>query len=98
MFESFYPNPNPEIAGLESRKDIFTNSYIDEGDEDYVKVMTELKTRDKFRTGITTLIGAMLRKQHCLELAACSFGEHLQSFAAKDVLLMYVLMECWRIC
>ncbi len=91
VFESVYPDPNPMISGLgpTSRKDILSNvEYFDEENEDLVKIVTEIKTRNSFRSGITTLIGALLQKQQCLELAACTLGEHLKEFAAKDVVLM----------
>ena len=43
--------------------------------------------QNKFRSGLTTMIGAIMQKQQCWEYCACTFGSILRNgFPGKDII------------
>ena len=83
IFESIDPSsePNIKIKALH-RSDATVN------DQESQELTEEIARQERLRSGLTTIVGAVMQKQNCWDRAACTIGSYLMPIQAKDVLFM----------
>ena len=87
IFETLFPKP-VKVKTL-NRNDQFTSSEITKlEEEDALEIHQEIVKQERLKSGLTTIVGAVMRKQNCWERSACTVGSYMSAVQAKDVFFM----------
>ena len=76
------------LAPISQRSDHFSRLELDlmeaEAEADEAKVVQQ----ERLKSGLTTMVGAVMSKQRCWERTACTVGSYMSNVKAKDVIFM----------
>ena len=88
LFDSVASNPQIEIHNILDRSDEFVDDleYVDMKVAQIKKLRKDKSKQEKFKSGLTTVIGAVMQKQKCWEQCCCIVGSFLKDTPGKDLI------------
>ena len=88
MFDTVASKPEIKIHNIFDRSDKFVEDleYI-EAEPQIKELWKDKSKQEKFKSGLTTVIGAVMQKQKCWEQCCCIVGSFLKDTPGKDLIL-----------
>ena len=94
LFDFVSSKPEIEIRQILDRSDQYVNDleYMEEATTHLKKLKTDKEKQDHFKSGLTTMLGAVMQKQECWEQCRCiasrTVGSLLRDNPMKDITFM----------
>ena len=87
MFDTVASKPEIKIHKILDRSDQFVGNleYMDMAEAQIKKLTKDKLKQENFKSGLTTVIGAVMQKQKCWEQCCCIIGSFIKDTPGKDL-------------
>ena len=87
LFDTVASKPEIKIHKILDRSDQFVDDleYMDIAEAQIQKLQKDKVKQENFKSGLTTVIGAVMQKQKCWEQCCCIIGSLIKNIPGKDL-------------